>query len=687
MPRSGSTSDDSWFRMSNALVKGKPPYTYTEGYTGSLSLSETIATSNCTGTIALTTGSTTVTGTGTAFVSELHIGQFAFVVDAGDNRSFLLVVEKIVSDTSFICSKAPTFSGTVTGETLVRLPVLQSLDKDRASFIWGSAARSSAGTLFTAGDGVLRLNGSALSASLTMTRAPKISLYSQAAGTYTHFTLGMATSAAPTLAAVAGGTKQMRAGLYTIVITPERTQTVGYNNPSVQTAAVTIASNDRIQITFPAMDTTNGQNAWGVWVTTYAESLGADLNYLLGPWFRLDQYTGNTAGFTTNIEWTDAEVERNDIVTFNNDAPPQAERVVLFNNNPIWISCQGIGSSTITTPGPFIFPAKPGNVEAAPVDVATDTSPSETIVGSLLAEGRLFLLTTNHLEVALSTPSDAVPVIIQPYWSSGFKGPYQLCAVNDALYGFPVSGPTRSSAEAVIGQDEVLPDEGFAADVQEITSPWIRGQVIVAHDPVNDAVCFFHCGNALNSSSFWTTRVLIFGLQQDKWIGEVTLSSTTQDMIVSGVATVSGYLEFLMGGRLSNNTVSVGTYRWDQVAGAAVDWYAAPAFSDLNSELRGHTVKRLRATAKTTSGSFGVFGTQPTESVDVTSLEAGNSSSLTGAVSIPNSTSVTFTEQYQVNAANLCQSTIRIQGQYSGSGNPERVDEILYESAIIGARR
>lgn len=673
--------------MNNAFVKGKPPLCYTESYSGSLSLSETIATSNCTGTIALTTGSTTVTGTGTAFISELHLGQFTLVVDAGDNRSFLLVVEKIVSDTSFICSKAPTFSGTVTGETLVRLPVLQALDKDRASFIWGSAARSSKGSLFTAGDGVLRLNGTALSASLTMTRAPKISLYDQTAGTYTNFTLGMATSAAPTLAAVAGGTKQMRAGSYTVVITPERTQTVGYNNPSVQSAAVTIANNDRITITFPAMDTTNGQNAWGVWVTTYAESLGADLNYLLGPWFRLDQYTGNTAGFSTNIEWTDAEVERNDIVTFNNDAPVQAERVVLFNNNPIWISCQGIGSATITSPGPFIFPAKPGNVEAAPVDVATDTSPSEIILGALLAEGRLFLLTTNHLEVGLSTPSDLIPIIIQPYWSSGFKGPYQLCSVNDTLYGFPTSGPTRSSAEAVIGQDEVLPDEGFAAPVQEITSQWIRGQVMVAHDPVNDAVCFFHSGNALNVSGFWTTRVLVFGLQQDRWIGEVTFSSTTQDMIISGVATVSGYLEFLMGGRLSNNTVSVGTYRFDQIAGATVDWYVAPVFSDLDSELRGHVVKRLRATVKTTSGSFGVFGTQPTESVDITSLEAGNSSSLTGEVAIPNSTSVTFSAQLQVNVPNLSQSTVRLQGQYAGSGNLERVDEICYEAAVLGCRR
>lgn len=686
-PRSGDTSDDALFRMSNSLIRGQAPLTYAECYAGSLSLAETIATSNCTGTVALTSGSTTVTGTATTFISELHLGQFCLVVDAGDNRSFLLVVEKIVSDTSFICSRAPSFTGTTTGETLVRLPIIFPVDKDRGTAIRGNVLRFDKGTLLSVGDGVFRLNGSAVSSSLTLTRAPQISLYLQSAGTYTNFTLGMNTSTAPVLAAAGGGTKQMRAATYSIVITPERTQTIGYNNPSLQTT-VTLANNDRVSITFPAMDTTHGQNAWGVWVTTFAESLGADQNYLLGPWFRLDQYTGNTAGFTTTIEWTDAEVERNDLITFNNDAPPQAEFVAVLNNNPLYISCQGIGSATITSPGPFIFPTKPGNIEAAPTDVAFSTSPPEIILGVVSAVGRLYLLTTNHLQIAQGTPSDVVPIIIQPYWKGGFVNPYQVAFVNETLYGFPVGGPTRSAANFITtNADEISPDKGFAAAVQEIVDSWVRGHVMVAHDPVNDAICFFYSANELNSSSFWTTRILVFGLRQNDWIGEVTLSSTTQDMIVSGVATVSGYLEFLCGGRLTNNTVSVGTYRFDQVAGSAVSWYAAPPFNDDGDEQRAHVVKRLRVTGKTTSGSIGVFGTQPTEVIDVAALEAGNSSSLTGAISIPNTAAVAYSQQFQVNCANLDVSTVRVQGTYAGSGVKDRVDEIMIATARQGVRR
>lgn len=684
-PRSGSTSDEAWLLMKNAIIKGQPPLTYTTCYSGSLSLSETIPTANCTGTVALTSGSTTVTGTGTAFLSELHIGQRTLVVDAGDNRSFLLVVDRVVSDTSFIATKAPTFTGTVSGETLVRLPVIFAVDTQRGTQIRGNTVRLDKGTLLSVGSGVFRINGAALSASLTVTRDPKVSLYDQTAGTYTHFTLGMDTPAAPTLAAVGGGTKDMQGGNYSIVITPERTETVGYNNPSPR-ADVTIVTGDAVDITFPAMDTTNGQNAWGVWVTTFAASLGADLNYLEGPWFRYGQLTGNTAGFTTTIEWLDAEVERQGIVTFNNDPPPQAEFVAVLNNGPVWISCEGTGSSTTTSPGPWIFPVKPGNVEAAPAEIAFSTSPPEIIIGVVSATGRLYLLTSNHLQVAQGTPSEIVPVLIQPYWKAGFKNELQVIFVDDSLYGFPTDGPSRSSANVSFGAEEISP-QSFAADVQSIIDTWNRGQVYVGHDPVNDAVCFFHAGDELNSSGFWTTRVLVYGLRQDDWIGDVTLTSTTQDMIVSGVATVSGALEFLAGGRLANNTVSIGTFRFDQVAGSAVPWSAASLFSDNGDESRSHTVKRVRATAKTTSGSLGVFGFQPTEVINVDLLKSGNSASLTGAVALPNTAGVALSQQFQVNCPNLNVSAVQIEGSYAGSGELERVDELYVESGQIGCRR
>lgn len=672
-------SDDSLFRMSNALIRGQAPLTYAECYAGSLDLSETIPTSNCTGTVSIN-GTTTVTGAGTSFFTELHLGQFCLVVSG--SASYLLVVEKIVSDTVFTCSRAP--DATAGGLTLVRLPVLFAVDKDRGSQIRGKTVRSDKGTLLSVGDGTFRLNGTALSASLACTRAPKISLYDPLTGLYTHFPLGMDTSVPPTLAAVAGGTKGMQAGSYSLVITPARKETDGYNNPS-ERADVTIATNDVIRITFPAMDTANGQDAWGVWVTTFADSLGADLNYLQGPWhyyILVDDTLVSPAGGTFDIEYLDAEVETNETVSFNNDPPTDAEFVEFLNNIPVWISCQGVGSASTTSPGPLICPAKPNNIEAAPLEIAFSSSPPEIILGAIPGDGRIYLLTTNHLQIAQGTPSDVVPIIIQPSWASGFTNPFQVTFFKRRIYGFPVSGPTRSEEAGVVGTEVDM-----SSGVESIVTYWIRGHVLVAHDPVNNAICFFHAANDVNDAGFWTTRILVYGLRQDEWIGEILLTSETRDMIVSGVATVSGFLEFLVGGRLADNSVSVGTRRFDQLAGEEVPWYIAAQYSDDGDELRSHVVKPLHVTAKTTEGSIGVFGAQPSQVIDVTALEAGNASSLTGAVSLTSTADVALGQMIPVNVPNLSVSTVRVEGTFSGSGIKDRVDEIVVQRASQGVRR
>ncbi len=677
-PRSGNINNDVIYRMSNMKIVGTGVMSYVQAYAGSNSLSQTIATSNITGTVAISNGSTTVTGTGTTFLTELNPGQYVLVVDSATHKSYLLAVKRIVSATSFIAWRAP--DETASGLTAARLPVMFAVDQDIGTQIFGNTIRNDQGTLFSVGQGVFRANGSALSSSLTVTRAPQISLYNSGAGTFTNFTLGMATPVAPTAAAAGGGTKGMQAGNYSIVITPARTQTLGYNNPSPK-VTVTIATNDKINLTFPAMDTTNGQNAWGVWVTRYADSLGSDLNYLEGPWYYLDQYTGSSAGFTQSIEWLDAEVERNGLVTFNNDAPPSANFVVNINNVLVWCSCQGTNNSS---PGPFIFPAKPGNIEAAPVDIAFSSSPPETILGVVSAAGRAYLLTPNHLEAVYGTPQSDVPVLIRPLWTVGFTGPDQVCFVNDRLYGHSVQGPARSSSDGEPGSQQL----DFAVPVSEITDLWVPGHVKVGYDPLNNAVCYFHSANALNSSGFWTTRILMFGLRQDAWIGDITLSSTTQDMIVSGLAMVNNALYFLAGGRLSNDTISFGTYQFDAAAGSSVSYYMATNFSDYDNELRSHVVKRVRATAKVTSGgSLGVFGAAPSETIPVTSLETGNSSSLTGALSLSNSSSVTDYAQIQVNCPNLAQSALRIEGTYDGSSSTvDSVHELVIESASQGVR-
>lgn len=565
VPRSGSEGDNVIWRKSNLITRGRAGRYYEEVFSGLGNLSEDIDMVALTGTLTLTADSITVAGVGTLFQSELHLGQFVCAILG--SQSWLLVVRRIISDTEMEVWKAPDTS--IAGLTGWRMSVLFPINDQRGVALRGNAIKLDKGSILSVGDGTLYVNGSTLAgSSLSMTRDPKLSLFNATAETYTNFTLGMDTPTGITAAAVAGGTKGMQAGIYSLVVQAARKETGGYNLASLK-ATVTIATNDKVRVTLPAMDTAAGQNAWRISVTTFQATLGSELNYLEGPWF-FYQPAGapvnctctdadvSSAGGTFDIEWLDAEVERNDTVDFTvpDDPPTDAEFVALLNNIPVWISCQGQGNATnptMTSPGPFICPAKPGNIEAAPLQLAFSSSPPETILGVVSAQGRLYLLTINHLQIAQATPDDFVPILIRPFWKDGFANPYQLVFVNGNLYGFPVAGPSRSVGDG----DEIEAERDWAEDVAEIilgdgtaTNPgWNPGQVLVGYDPFNDGVVFFHAADRLNDAGFWTTRWLMFGISQGFWIGDGEISSITQDMIVSGVATIGDRLELLVGGR------------------------------------------------------------------------------------------------------------------------------------------
>lgn len=684
-PRSGSAGE-AVFRFSNLFKRGIGSLAYWEVSAGPLDLSETIATSALTGTAATTAGSTTITGTGTAFNTELHPGQFFLIVDAVGSQSFLCVVERVVSATSVVVSRAP--SASVSGKTGYRLPVIQALDTQRATMLRGSISRNDRGTIFSAGDGTLRINGSALAgSSLTLARAPKVSIFNSGTGNYANYTLGMPTPTGQTVANVAGGTKGMEAASYSFLVTAERAEYPGHGNPNMaERLDVTLAAGERPEITFGSMDAASGQSAWGIWGTTFLASLGADKNYLNGPWFRVNAGSGAdgqvlaadlTAGKLA-FEYLDAEIESNRLITFDNDTPPSAEFVALFNGVPVWISTNGPGD---TSPGPFISPAKPSNIEAAPAGLSYPTSPPEVILGCVSALGRLYLLTTNHLQIAQGTSDDRVPVIVRPFWKSGFKGPYQLVFVNGVLYGNTTAGPSRSVADG----DEQSAEKDWAAAIAEFSVSWVSGHVLVAHDPLNDAVCFFHSAYSLNASGFWTTRVWAYGLSEQEWVADVLLSSTTRDYIVSGVATVGDYLEFLMGGRKADNSVEVKTYRFEAGAGPTA-FYIAPAFTDSGEELRP---KRLgpyfRVTGKITAGELKVYGAGPTQAVPVSDLEAGSNALAT--LTLSNGSNVTEGAALKANVKNVRQWTVRLSGTWDGVGVRDRLEEIVVEHSVEGARR
>lgn len=670
----GGSGDDGAFRMDSVVVRGTKNSFYWEGYLGEGDLNETLTMVALTGTLNIAAGSTTVAGVGTLFLAECHLGQT--IIGVKGSKSYLLKPRRIISNTSMVVWGAP--ADTDTGLTGQRMHRLFAINDQRGTALWGNALKLNKGSFIGVGEGVFRVNGAALSASWTLARAPSLCLFNPTTGAYTNFPLGMPTSAAPTLAAVGSGTKDMQAGSYSLVITPARKQTGGYNNPSLR-ADVTIATNDRIQITFPAMNTASGQNSWKVWVTTFADSLGADLNYLNGPWhfyIEVDDTMVSSAGGTFTIEYLDAEVEGNELVSFNNDAPTDAEFVALLNDAPVWISCQGQGNATTPTqssPGPFIVPAKPNNIEAAPLELAFSTSPPETILGVMSMEGRLYLSTVNYLQIAQSTPDESIPILIRPFWYDGFTGPDQLVGVNGHLYGYPVAGPSRS-----VGDGDVIEAEReWAADVSEITDTWNPGHVLVGYDPHRDMVCFVHAADRLNTAGFWTSRILGFGISQNAWIFDRTITSEDNDCIVSGIATVGDRMELLLGGRVAD----VRTRRLNGGTGAA--YFIVPPVSDSGSGI-SKVIKPASVKGKVTSASLQVFTYDVGVPVVANDLVTGTNSA-SGTIALSNTTQVAQSERKSLNCPNAVLHTIRVAG--TSSTTPDKIESISYEQAIQGVRR
>lgn len=752
-PRSGETGDFI-YRMQNLFKRGKGSQSYWECYGGSEDLSETVANTALTGTIALTSGSNVAIGTGTLFTTELHLGQFVLIVDGTIHRSFLCVVEEITSNTSLKMSQAYTFTGTVAGKTGYRLPILCALNDTRVSMLRGNVIGYDNGTLFSVGDGEVKFNGASLSAALNATRKPQVSRLS---GTYTHASLGLPEPARPTVTTgtlsvsaatnaspvsitsnshglvtgqrvtlsgatgswtpingvfvitktgtntftipvdstgfgaltgtvVVGSPNNMQGTTYGILVTAERIETVGYGNPS-EVTTITIATGDLVKIDFGAMDSTSKQNAWGVWVTRYVDgqdTLGK--NYLNGPWFRLLAGSGNNGqviaadltGTAIRTSWLDGEVEGNDKITFDNDPPPDAEFIDLFNNVPVLISCVGPGD---TSPGIRIYPAKPSNVEAYPSGLAYSTSPSEIILGVVSANGKLYLLTPNHLQVTVGTGNDVLPVVIQPHWKSGFKNPYQVDVVNKWVYGCTTAGPSRSIGEG----DEIEADRSWAWPITEFSKNWTIGHMTVRHDPQTDSMCFIESAHSLNASGFWTSRIWAYGITESEW-NEVLLTSTTGDMIVSGVATVGDHLEFICGGRQSDDSVVCKTYRFDTATGVSVPYYLAASFSDSGQPQRPKRIgPGVQVNGKITNGAAKVYGAASTNAIPVSDLESGSNPLVT--LTLSNDAGVIEGARQEVNISNQKLHTIRIGGTWPGTGDRDRIESFGYEHGIEGARR
>lgn len=189
------------FRGENMWLRfGRTGRCYAEGYTGNLDLSEDYSSVALTGTLSWGVSSNVITGVGTAFLSELGLGQFV-LGDGGAGKSELLVVEKIVSDTSFLSSRIPTTASA--GVSAYRQHVLFPVGTDRGVALRGNVLQYAQGHYVGVGSGEFHVNGSPLTSSLTLSKTPQFALFDPTAGTYTINDVGIDKITAPiTIAAV-----------------------------------------------------------------------------------------------------------------------------------------------------------------------------------------------------------------------------------------------------------------------------------------------------------------------------------------------------------------------------------------------------------------------------------------------------------------------------------------------------
>lgn len=683
-PRSGNAGAKV-FRMQNMILRGEAGEPYAEVYGGSRNLNEDIATATITGTVACTINVATVVGTSTLFKTELHLGQRLEVYGGTPSITIPLVVDEIIDDTHFTACRPPYAS--TTGASCVRLPRMFEMGKRRGTALWGNGVEFDQGTIIGLGDGTLRRNGAVLpGTSMTLARTPKIAIFNPSTGNFSVYPLGMTTPATLSAVAQAGGVKNMQAGLYSTRVVPGRKATNGYNNPSPK-AEVTLVAGDMSRDTLPAADTTNGQDIWIFFGDLYTQA-GA----INGPWYQVKKVNIGSgsgeipaAGGTYDLEWNDAEISSNDLLSFDNDAPSAAEFIAVVDGRPVYISCNGPGE---TSPGPRIAPSKTINIEAAPARWYVSTSLPDTIVGFAISEGRLYLMCVNSLQIAVATQTQdprIPPLVVRPFWKAGFKNPDTLLPLSPYLIGMTSNGLARSPMEGKEGSEQF----GFAIAIQELIATISPGHCLLKLDPKNNAACLFVSGYNLNSSGYWTTRVFMYSLREDRWIGDILLTSTTGDMIVSGAEAINGELEFLAGGRQAGGTTVVRTYRWDDpLAATAVPYYISWQFSDWGLEDRCKVVKQAIVNAKQgAGGTLGIHGAGPGESIPVTALETNNSGSKSGALTLPVSTTSTQGTIIEMDVDELKQFTARVDGTWSGSGDRDRIDEVVLFAEQRGARR
>lgn len=699
-PSSPLTGDENScvYRAANLLLSGQIGNTQYRSYAGSLNIGENYTGTALTGTISFSPASTTITGVGTSFLDELHIGQLLIAANGEP-----LEIAQPVSQTSFICGRKPTT--TQSGVVGTIPPRLDAMDIFRISLQWGNAILTDKGNILTVGRGTLFKNGAVLpGTSLTASRTVQLSIYDSTSGHYSTNAIGFAVTPLTVNTDVtvvgSGGTKNTGLGFYSFKIGYYSSVTNGYSNPGDTLLSggltgynVTIANSTfNFNFTDDVGNRPTNSTGYVVYATAFTNSSDQSaINSIQGPWYEVIRIP--YASLTSNqyaFDYTDADLVGG-FVSFDNDSPPDADWVTSLAGYVNLVSCEGQGvnssSRTVaTSPGPFVFPMKGNNIDAYPADQAVPTEKGENIIGCISANGRLYAMTPNTLQVTTPTGLDAAPMTLRPFWRVGFANPYNLVFINDILYGFTAKGMYRSIATG----NEAAATNDFASSVNTQMALWEAGYVYLAYDPKNRCVCIFHTGARKNNAGYWITEVYIYNLDIYDWTPPIILSDDTRDMIVTGVATVQNALYFIAGGRRSGTSARFDTFEWDNPAsGQAVNWYASWNYTQSGNPLTAKCIRKVQTRGQFTNASVQVYAASPDSTIAIADLETGANSAF--SFNLDDSTMPTTYSPEPCRVRNALMWTTRIGGtSQSMDGTLATVDtfdEMTVYVDIFGAIR
>lgn len=498
------------------------------------------------------------------------------------------------------------------------------------------------------------------------------------------------------ISTASGGLKSM-AGITSIVVCAKRLVTQTISNPSpVVTVTLTAGTSDRVIVDLSLLTLQSGQDAWifggtdwgrgnyGPWKeirevrptlagTVSISTSNANLTGT-GTQFHRDLAIGDeiviagvtytvatvasdtlatltvTPGVTVSnasatvakvcLDWRNGEL--GELIDFNNDPPPPLDGVMLFNNVPFGWKDN------------VLYPTKVGNPEAYPAILARSTQTGANIIHALAGDARIYLLTTNGLEIVTFTQNEFDPFLIRQVWAFGFSSPTQAVVADGVLYA---AVGTTSGVKIIRTRVDDSPDLEFSAPVESDMATWKASNVVMGLDPANGAVLVGHYDGVAN------TTIIPFMLQQGVW-------GLPQEIVgrVVSMATVGNSCEMII-----QNGENLLSYQYESGTGASTTSYVAWPFIDKDGIRQ--IIKSIKFTGK--ANTMRVYIATPGAPIpDVTNTSAA-------AVTITMANALQHENVIFTNLQNAQSFTVRV----DSTGNSAVITEVVVSGLVNRIQR